>query len=77
LKNTTVHSVETKTKHKGFFGIFKLYKELKKQNFTAIADVHNVLRSTILKILFLGKTFVQIDKGRKEKLNFEEILCTT
>jgi ADP-heptose:LPS heptosyltransferase len=69
LKNTTVHSVETKTKHKGFFGIFKLYKELKKQNFTAIADVHNVLRSTILKILFLGKTFVQIDKGRKEKKN--------
>jgi ADP-heptose:LPS heptosyltransferase len=69
LKNTTVYPVETKTKHKGFLGIFKLYKELKKYNFTAIADVHNVLRSSLLKIFFLGKNFVQIDKGRKEKKN--------
>jgi ADP-heptose:LPS heptosyltransferase len=69
LKNSTVYPVETKTKHKGFLGIFKLYKELKKYNFTAIADVHNVLRSTLLKIFFLGRNFVQIDKGRKEKKN--------
>jgi ADP-heptose:LPS heptosyltransferase len=69
LKNSTVYPVETKTKHKGFLGIFKLYKELKKYHFTAIADVHNVLRSTLLKIFFLKRNFVQVDKGRKEKKN--------
>ena len=69
LKNSSVYPIETKTKHKGFLGIFKLYRELKKHDFTAIADVHNVLRSTLLKIFFLGKNFIQIDKGRKEKKN--------
>jgi ADP-heptose:LPS heptosyltransferase len=67
LKNSTVYLAETKTKHKGFLGLYKLYKELKKYNFTAIADVHNILRSRLLKIFFLGRNFVQIDKGRKEK----------
>ncbi|MCG1037551.1 glycosyltransferase family 9 protein [Polaribacter sargassicola] len=67
LKNVTVYPVDTKGKHKGFLGLFKLYKELKKQNFTAIADIHNVLRSNVLKLFFLGKNFYQIDKGREEK----------
>ena len=67
LKNVYVFPAETKGKHKGFLGLFKLYKELKKQEFTNIADLHNVLRSNILKLFFLGKNFVQIDKGRKEK----------
>lgn len=67
LKNVDVYTIDTKAKHKGFLGLFKLYKELKKNNFTAIADVHNVLRSNILKIFFFKKKFIQIDKGRKEK----------
>ena len=67
FKNVTVYPVDTKGKHKGFLGLFKLYKELKTQNFTAIADIHNVLRSNVLKLFFLGKNFHQIDKGRKDK----------
>jgi ADP-heptose:LPS heptosyltransferase len=67
FKNVTVYPADTKGKHKGFLGLFKLYKELKKQKFTAIADIHNVLRSNVLKLFFLGKNFHQIDKGRKEK----------
>lgn len=33
----------------------------------AVADLHNVLRTNILKIFFLGTKVVQIDKGRVEK----------
>jgi len=33
----------------------------------AVADLHNVLRSKILKLFFFGRNFKQIDKGRKEK----------
>lgn len=67
FKNVTIFPVDKKGKHKGFLGLFKLYKELKPFNFTAIADIHNVLRSNVLKLLFFNKKCVQIDKGRKEK----------
>ena len=36
-------------------------------NIDAVADIHNVLRSKILKAFFIGTPFVQIDKGRNEK----------
>lgn len=67
LKNVKVHTVATKGIHKGFTGLYRLYKELKPYKFTAIVDVHNVHRSNILKLFFFGKKFLQIDKGRKEK----------
>ncbi|CDF81205.1 lipopolysaccharide core biosynthesis glycosyltra nsferase (GT9) [Formosa agariphila KMM 3901] len=53
--------------HKGVFGLYKLSKSLKKQNIDAVADIHNVLRSKILKAFFIGTPFIQIDKGRSEK----------
>jgi ADP-heptose:LPS heptosyltransferase len=67
FKNVTVYPVDKKGKHKGFLGLYKLYKELKPFHFTAIADIHNVLRSNVLKLLFFNKKCIQIDKGRKEK----------
>lgn len=69
LKNVSVYEADVKGRHKGFFGLRRLYKELKRQNFTAVADLHNVLRSNILKRFFsFSKTpFIQVDKGRKEK----------
>lgn len=67
LKNVTVFPIEVKGKHKGVFGLFKLSKVLKKLEVDAIADLHNVLRSNILKFFFFGKQFSQIDKGRTEK----------
>ena len=67
LTKVTVYPVDTKGKHKGFLGLYQLYKSLKKEKFTAIADIHNVLRSNVLKLFFLGKNFYQIDKGRDEK----------
>lgn len=69
LKITFVDS-DLKSQHKGFFGLFKLFKEIKKDiNPDIVIDLHQVLRTKILNFLFRGsglKVFV-IDKGRKEK----------
>ncbi|NNK69620.1 MAG: glycosyltransferase family 9 protein, partial [Flavobacteriaceae bacterium] len=56
-------------KHKGISGIYRLAKELKKHRLSGVADLHNVLRTKILKLFFMDKQipFKQIDKGRKEK----------
>ncbi|SHG59181.1 glycosyltransferase family 9 protein [Flagellimonas flava] len=69
LDRVSVHPAEVKIKHKGLIGLWRLYKELSKLKFDAVADLHNVLRSRILKKYFAldGVPFVQIDKGRKEK----------
>jgi ADP-heptose:LPS heptosyltransferase len=67
LPNVSLFSFDAKGKHKGVFGLFKLSKELKALGIDAVADLHNVLRSNILKLFFFGTPFVQIDKGRTEK----------
>jgi len=70
LERTTVYPVETKGKHKGLNGLYKLFRELKNQyDFDAIADLHNVLRSKVISFLFkaTGIKTATIDKGRKEK----------
>ncbi|MES1216322.1 MAG: glycosyltransferase family 9 protein [Bacteroidota bacterium] len=64
---------ETKTEHKGFAGLFKLFKQLNEANkndpFDAVADLHNVLRSQIIRSLYKVKGIktASIDKGRAEK----------
>ena len=67
LQNVSVFNAEVNGKHKGVFGLLKLSKELKKLDIDAVADLHNVLRSKILKFFFFGIKVVQIDKGRAEK----------
>ncbi len=56
--------------HNGIAGIYELFKELSTTNkFNAIADLHSVLRTSLLKIFFgfSGFKIATIDKGRKEK----------
>ena len=67
LPKVTVFCAKVKEKHKGVLGLYRLSKELKNISIDAIADLHKVLRSTILKAFFLGTKFIQIDKGRAEK----------
>ncbi|RLD28178.1 MAG: ADP-heptose--LPS heptosyltransferase RfaF [Bacteroidetes bacterium] len=67
LPNVSVFSAEVKGKHKGIFGLWKLSKELERLNIDAVADLHNVLRSKILKLFLFGIKCIQIDKGRSEK----------
>lgn len=69
LDKVRVFRAEVEGKHKGLAGLWKLYRELQGVRFDAIADLHNVLRSNVLKYFFSlsGVPFVQIDKGRAEK----------
>ncbi len=56
--------------YKGFTGIAKLYRQLKKQEkYNAVADLHDSLRTKILRRLFSlsGVPYAFIDKGRMEK----------
>ena len=81
IDNVEVLSADLKGRHKGLKGLCKLSKELKKLNIDAVADLHNVLRTKVLRAL-LPKPFVQIDKGRKEKkaivkgIIFEQLKAT-
>ncbi|MFI0429742.1 glycosyltransferase family 9 protein [Mariniflexile sp. HMF6888] len=67
LPNVSIYSVDPKEKHKGVIGLYKLSKELRNLGIDAVADLHNVLRSKILKLFLFGIKTVQIDKGRAEK----------
>lgn len=70
IPNLSFMPVDTKGKYKGILGIFKLFRDLKKkQNFDMMIDLHDVLRSKILRTLFRlsGKRVFVIDKGRDEK----------
>lgn len=67
LKNVSVFHADVKHEHKGILGLYKLSKELKALKIDAVTDLHNVLRSNILKTFLFGIKTVQIDKGRAEK----------
>ncbi|MCX2679110.1 glycosyltransferase family 9 protein [Galbibacter sp. EGI 63066] len=67
IKNVNVYSAEVKGKHKGVTGLYKLSKELKRLDIDVVADLHNVLRSNILKQFLFNLPFKKIDKGRSEK----------
>lgn len=69
INNLHFHPFDPQNKHKGLLGLLKLFLELKKQNITAVADLHNNLRSKILTVLFFlsGVKIRQLDKGRTEK----------
>ena len=69
IPNVNFFSIDLKERHKGFFGLLRLYKDLKKLKIDAVADLHNVLRSKIIRNLFAlsGKKTAFVDKGRAEK----------
>ena len=56
-------------RHKGFWGIFRLWKDLRPLKITQLADLHDVLRTKLLRRLMrLGRTtYTVINKGRYEK----------
>jgi len=69
IPNVRFYEADVNNAHKGVLGLHKLYKELKQLNITHIADVHNVLRSKILRSFFKfsANSIAVIDKGRAEK----------
>lgn len=56
-------------KHKGIRGLYRLFRELYKMKFDAVADLHAVLRTFFLRFCFrlTGIPVEHIDKGRKGK----------
>jgi ADP-heptose:LPS heptosyltransferase len=70
IDRLTLFPVDFKNKYQGFRGLVRLYRELSKiDNYDYVIDLHGVLRSYVLGILFRlkGKHVFGIDKGRKEK----------
>jgi ADP-heptose:LPS heptosyltransferase len=69
IPNVNFFGVDLKERHKGFFGLFRLFSDLRKLNIDLVADLHNVLRSKVVRTLFAlsGKKVAVTDKGRAEK----------
>ena len=69
IPNVNFFAVDVKGRHKGSKGLLKLHSDLKQLNIDAVADLHNVLRSQILRTLFAlsSKKVAHTDKGRAEK----------
>ncbi|WP_338409365.1 glycosyltransferase family 9 protein [uncultured Flavobacterium sp.] len=69
LENVSFFAVDVKKRHKGFLGLIRLFLDLKKLKITHIADLHNVLRSKVIRILFfsIGIKSAATDKGRTDK----------
>lgn len=69
IPNVTFFEFDEKNRHKGFLGLIKLFKDLQKLHIDAFADLHNVLRSKIIRFFFAlsGKKTAHVDKGRAEK----------
>ncbi len=69
IENVSFFGVDLNHRHKGFIGLLRLFSDLRKLNIDAVADLHNVLRSKIVRTLFAlsGKKVAATDKGRSEK----------
>jgi ADP-heptose:LPS heptosyltransferase len=69
IPNLSFFAFDEKQRHKGFFGLLRLFQDLKALDIDAFADLHNVLRSKVVRTLFAwsGKKTASVDKGRAEK----------
>ncbi len=67
LENVSVFSVDFREKHRGVIGLWRLSKAIKALKPTMIADLHNVLRTKLLRLFLKDYKWAIIDKGRKEK----------
>ncbi|MCX2493130.1 glycosyltransferase family 9 protein [Pedobacter sp. PF22-3] len=69
IPNLIFHPIQPKTLHKGINGLYKLYQELRSYKPSAIADLHDNLRSRAISTFFrlTGIKIRRINKGRAEK----------
>src|SRR5207253_2935595 len=74
--NASFFFAETKGQHKGMRGLIRLFTQLNTKHgvkkIDAVADLHNVLRSQVIRKLFFlkGIKTAAIDKDRSEKKEF-------
>ncbi len=69
IPNVSFFAFDEKERHKGFVGLLRLFVDLKQLKIDAFADLHNVLRSKVVRTLFAlsGKKVAAVDKGRAAK----------
>ena len=69
LPNVRVYEADVTGVHSGVLGLGTLARELRDEEIDMVADLHDVLRSNVLKSVFYfyGIPCKQIDKGRAEK----------
>ena len=70
IRNLQLLFPDFRKRHKGFYGLFHLFMDIKKQyKIDYVIDLHDVLRSKFLRWIFKisGIPVVVIDKGRTEK----------
>ncbi|BAO54871.1 glycosyltransferase family 9 protein [Nonlabens marinus] len=67
IPGITLIEAAVNEQHKSILGLRRLAKEINEYQPDAIADLHNVLRTKILRLFLGGLSKAVIDKGRKEK----------
>ncbi|MBT8295531.1 MAG: glycosyltransferase family 9 protein [Gramella sp.] len=69
IPNVRIYEADLKGVHEGVLGLGTLARELREEEIDAVADLHDVLRTNVLRSLFYfyGIPFKQIDKGRSQK----------
>ncbi len=69
IPNLHFFAFDEKERHKGILGLWRLFQDLKALKIDAFADLHNVLRSKVVRTLFAlsGKKSAFVDKGRADK----------
>lgn len=69
IPNVNFFGIDLKKRHKGFLGLLRLFSDLRKLKIDTVADLHNVLRSKVIRTLFAlsGKKVAATNKGRADK----------
>lgn len=69
IDTVSFYPIDVNAKHKGIMGLIRLFRELKNLSIDGVADLHNVLRSKVIRGLFAvnGIKVAATDKGRAEK----------
>ena len=70
IKGLTLFLIDLRNRHKGFVGLIRLFSDISKTGrFDALIDLHDVLRSKVLRLFFRlqGVPSFVIEKGRGEK----------
>ena len=68
IPRVELYALETRGIHRGFWGIRRLAHDLRKHQWTAVVDAHNVLRTRLLRF-WMGDAapWFVLDKGRADK----------
>ena len=66
--NVTFLGIDLK-QYKGVIGLYRLFRQLHKEQYDAVADLNDVLRTMVLRLFFrlTGYRVARIDKGKAEK----------